>query len=152
MKEVLTAAFTALFGVVTFLVGQITVELFEPAYDLRAHFGAIARDLLVYANRDKRIASDEERLKIFRNLAGATHEKLYRVAWYPFFEAILGLPPRKAAEEAASLLIDLSNAQVVLPEGPSGLQPWKTSEKIRELLQLKIPAIKAPDDTKGTAA
>ena len=55
MNELQTAAFTALFGVITFVVGQITVKLFEPAYDLRAHFGAIARDLLVYANRDQKL-------------------------------------------------------------------------------------------------
>jgi hypothetical protein len=104
MKELLIAAFTALFGVITFIAGQITVKLFEPAYGLRGHVGAIARDLLLYANRDKRIASDEERLKIFRNLAGTTHEKLYRVVWYPFFKCYLGLPPRDAVEQAASRL------------------------------------------------
>jgi hypothetical protein len=151
MKELVIAAVTALFGVITFIVGQITVKLFEPAYGLRGHCGAIARDLLVYANRDKSIASDEERLKIFRNLAGTTHEKLYRVVWYPFFEKFLGLPPKDAVEEAASLLLELSNAQVDTSQGPSGPQLWETSQRIRALLRLKIPPIKAPDTTKGTS-
>jgi hypothetical protein len=112
MKEIEIAALTALFGVVTFVIGQITVKLFEPAYDLRAHFGAIARDLLVYANRDPNIATDQDRLKAFRILAAVTHEKLYRVAWYWLFRIVLGLPPRTDVVQAASLLIGLSNAQV----------------------------------------
>jgi hypothetical protein len=32
MKELLIAAFTAFLGVITSVLGQITVKLFEPAY------------------------------------------------------------------------------------------------------------------------
>jgi hypothetical protein len=65
MNEFLIAAFTAFLGMITYVIGQIVVKLFDPAYDLRAHFGAIARDLYLYANRHPKIATDEERLKIF---------------------------------------------------------------------------------------
>jgi hypothetical protein len=144
MKEILIAALTAFFGVVTFIIGQITVKLFEPAYDLRAHLGAVARDLLIYANRDPKIASDQERLVVFRKLAGATHEKLYRVASYWLFRIILGLPPKSSVVQAASLLVGLSNAQFATQEEMAVFQPWQTSEKNRELLRLKIPAIEQP--------
>ena len=42
------------------VLGQVLVKLIESALTLRGLIGRIAGDLLMYAGRDPRIASDEE--------------------------------------------------------------------------------------------
>ncbi len=79
------ALLTVLIGVATFATGQIVVKLFDPIFELRSLFGEIARDLLLYENRDDRIAEPQKRLLIFRSLAAALHEKVQKVVWYPLF-------------------------------------------------------------------
>jgi len=48
MAAISTALLTALFGFLTFLTGQVVLKLFEPAFELRALFGEIARDFILF--------------------------------------------------------------------------------------------------------
>ena len=86
------ALLTVLIGVATFPTGQIVVKLFDPIFELRSLFGEIARDLLLYENRDDRIAEPQKRLLIFRSLAAALHEKVQKVVWYPLFFVVQDRP------------------------------------------------------------
>src|SRR5882724_12300192 len=59
------ALLTVLIGVATFATGQIVVKLFDPIFELRSLFGEIARDLLLYENRDDRIAEPAFDISVF---------------------------------------------------------------------------------------
>ncbi len=104
------ALLTVLIGVATFVTGQIVVKLFDPIFELRSLFGEIARDLLLYENRDDRIAEPQKRLLIFRSLAAASHEK---IGAFSLFRIV---PPKDDARTASMLLLSLSNCQVAKPE------------------------------------
>jgi hypothetical protein len=138
MGAISTALFTALFGFLAFLAGQVVLKLFEPAFELRALFGEIARDFIVNGYRDS--ASDpEKRVLLFREHAGSLHQKLFKVAWYWLFRWIIQLPPRRDVIEAAALLIlysDYHSPTFVILKGPKA---WELAEKIKKLLRLEIP-------------
>jgi hypothetical protein len=110
------ALLTVLIGVATFATGQIVVKLFDPIFELRSLFGEIARNLLLYENRDDRVAEPQKRLLIFRSLAAVLHEKVQKVVWYPLFSLFRIVPPKDDARTASMLLLSLSNCQVAKPE------------------------------------
>jgi hypothetical protein len=134
MNEFLIAAFTAFLGMITYVIGQIVVKLFDPAYDLRAHFGAIARDLYLYANRHPKIATDEERLKIFRKLASTT-----------LFSVILSLPPRGCRESGnftrRSLERSISYCRAVTKEAAGIHVPLTSSLFACDILCRLLPRV-----------
>jgi hypothetical protein len=59
---IITGLFTAIFGLLGYILGQVFLKLIEPALEFRARIGAIARDLILYANRNVPIADDSTRL------------------------------------------------------------------------------------------
>jgi hypothetical protein len=130
----LTALFTAAFGLLSYLAGQIILKLIDPILELRALIGIIAGDLFFYANRSETITSDDERMKLFRKHSSSLYEKLYKVLHYDRVYRYFGLPTRSDVEAAASELIGLSNVQgpikLILPDGG----PWATTQRIRKLL------------------
>jgi hypothetical protein len=138
------ALLTVLIGAATFAVGQIIVKLCDPIFELRALFGEIARDMLLYANRDDKIAGPKKRLLIFRSLSGALHEKVQKVVWYPVFSLFKILPAKKDVRKAAGLLISLSNSQIATDEELLGYQPWNTMNFISKLLKLKLTEQEKP--------
>ena len=76
---------------------------------------------------------------MFREHAGSLHQKLFKLAWYGFFQRIIQLPPKEDVVEAAALLILYSgynSASFVILKGPKA---WELAEKIRQLLRLEIP-------------
>jgi hypothetical protein len=85
---------TVLGAVIVYVLGQLLVKLAEPALALRSLIGRIAGDLIVYANRDKRIAPDEERLKIFRRHASDLHQFSATIVGYRFFPFCISYRPR----------------------------------------------------------
>jgi len=56
---------TILSAVLIYVAGQVLVRLIEPALTLRTLIGRIAGELLMHANRDPKVASDEERYRLF---------------------------------------------------------------------------------------
>jgi hypothetical protein len=101
--------------------------------------GKIAGDFLMYANRDQRIAANEERLKIFRHHASDLHQASAAIVGYRLFSELGILPPKEDAEQAAKHLISFSNSQ--LAEGAQIIDylPWKTQQEIRRLLRISDP-------------
>ena len=141
------ALLTVLISVATFVIGQILVKLFDPIFELRALFGEIARDLLLYANRDDKIAAPEKRLQIFRSLAAALHEKVQKVVWYPLFSFVKMVPPKDDVRKPSMLLVSLSNSQVASQDELwQEYRPWQTTNEINEFVRLKLP--KEPEPNK----
>jgi hypothetical protein len=102
---------TILSAVLIYVLGQLLVKLIEPALALRTLIGRIAGDLIMYANRDPKIASDDERYKLFRRHASDVFQGSATVLCYGFF-AWLSIVPKKAdLERVGRLLISLSNVQ-----------------------------------------
>lgn len=129
---------TASLGLATFVAGQIVVKLFEPALDLRSLFGDIARDFIVDFGPGSGLAKDEKRSLVYLEHAGVIHQRIFRVAWYRFFQTVVQLPPKPDVLEAASLLIMLSMLEkpgVVVLVSPKA---WELKEKIQTLLRLKL--------------
>jgi hypothetical protein len=108
LLQALTAVLTA---VLIYVSGQVLVKLMEPMLELRAIIGRIAGELLMYASRDPRIASDEDRHKHFRRLASDVFEKSTTVLGYGLFARIGVLPKKADVEEAGRKLVSLSNLQ-----------------------------------------
>jgi hypothetical protein len=108
---------TVLSAILIYVLGQILVKLIEPALQLRALIGRIAGDLLMYASRDPKIASDEERQKLFRRLASDVFQSSTTVLWYGLFARLRVLPKKADVEEAARKLISLSNLQYEATKG-----------------------------------
>jgi hypothetical protein len=141
------ALLTVLIGVATFATGQIVVKLFDPIFELRALFGEIARDLLLYENRDDKIAEPQKRLLIFRSLAAGLHEKVQKVVWYPLFSLVKIVPPKNDVRQASMLLVSLSNSQVAdKDELREVYRPWQTRNEINELLRLRLPKQPKPKE------
>jgi hypothetical protein len=138
LGAIFTALFTALFGFLTFLAGQVVLKLFEPAFELRTLFGEIARDFIVYGYRDS-TSDPEKRVLLFREHAGSLHQKLFKVAWYGFFQRIIQLPPKEDVVEAAALLILYSGYHSPTSVVLKGPKAWELAENIRRLLRLEIP-------------
>ena len=138
LLTILTAVLTAALGLATFVAGQIVVKLFEPALDLRSLFGDIARDFIVDFGPGSGLAKDEKRSRVYLEHAGVIHQRIFRVAWYRFFQTVVQLPPKTDVLEAASLLIMLSMLEkpgVVVLVSPKA---WELKEKIQTLLRLKL--------------
>jgi hypothetical protein len=133
-------AFATVAGaVLVYLLGQLLVKLAEPALALRALIGRIAGDFIMYANRDKRIAPNEERLKIFRRYASDLFEFSATIVCYPLFSSFHILPPKGDLERAAKLLIGFSNAQLADEGKTVEYLPWRTQQDIRRLLKINDP-------------
>jgi hypothetical protein len=130
---------TAALGLATFIAGQIVVKLFEPALDLRSLFGEIARDFIVDFGGGPGLADNEKRSLVYLEHASVIHQMIFRVAWYPFFQTVVQLPPRKDVLEAAGLLLQLSMIEkpgTVVLVSPKALE---FKEKIQTLLRLRLP-------------
>jgi hypothetical protein len=139
-------AFATVFGaVLVYVLGQILVKLAEPALALRALIGRIAGDLIMYANRDKRIALNDERLKIFRRYASDLHQFSATVVSYRVFSFFRILPPKRDLEMAAKFLISFSNTQLV--EGYEVVEylPWHSGQGGSNLHRFRLPPIKIQD-------
>ena len=130
---------TVLGAVIVYVLGQLLVKLAEPALALRSLIGRIAGDLIVYANRDKRIAPDEERLKIFRRHASDLHQFSATIVGYRFFPFLHIVPPKGDLEKAARILIGFSNSQIRTGIEVMDLLPWKTQQEFRRLLKISDP-------------
>jgi hypothetical protein len=127
---------TVLSAVVIYVVGQLLVKLAEPALALRALIGKIAGDLVMYANRDERIARDEERLKIFRRHASDLFQASAAVVGFDFFSGLTILPPKGDVEKAGKLLISFANAQLAKGAEIADYRPDQTMQEIRRLLNV----------------
>jgi hypothetical protein len=127
---------TTFSAVVVYVLGQVLVKLIEPALALRALIGQIAGDLVMYANRAGKIASNEERLKIFRRHASDLFRNSAAIWCYWLFQFLRIVPPKQEVEEAARLLISFSNSQ--LAEGAEIIDylPWETQRDICRLLRI----------------
>jgi hypothetical protein len=133
---IITGLFTAIFGLLGYVLGQVFLKLIEPALEFRARIGAIARDLILYANRNVAIADDSTRLKIFREHAAVIHESLFKIPFYDQIRLPLQLPPREDVEAAAAELIGLSNLQLGADVRSINYNPWERMQNIRKLLRI----------------
>jgi hypothetical protein len=98
---------TALLGLITFVVGQIIVKLFEPALDLRSSIGELSKDIILMSHLEYKTEEHWEKTRgVFSQHAASLHEKLFRIAWYEeFFQHALQLPPKEDVENAAERLL-----------------------------------------------
>ena len=98
---------TALLGLITFVLGQIIVKLFEPALDLRSAIGELSKDIILLSHLEHKTEEDWEKTRgVFSRHAASLHEKLFRIAWYDeFFQHAIQLPPKIDVEKAATSLL-----------------------------------------------
>jgi len=112
ITALVTAAFTAAFGVVVFVLGQFALKyVIEPIQEYRVTVGNIAYTLLFYANVGPLSAPDEiaEAQKHLRSLSGRLNEHLEVIPLYGVFVWLGLVRNRQAVLEAATQFIGWSN-------------------------------------------
>jgi hypothetical protein len=124
----------AFFGVLTYVLGQIFMKFAEPVILLREEIGSIDGDLMMYGNESTRIASDDERMKIYRRHAAKLYELVARIPHYDPYAKIFRLPPRNDVIDASGNLTNLSNMQGQTVQLPYVLGKWQTTIYIKHLL------------------
>jgi hypothetical protein len=127
---------TTFSAVVVYVLGQVLVKLIEPALALRALIGQIASDLVMYANRSDMIASNEERLKIFRRHGSDLYRGTAGIWCYWLFRLLQIVPSKRKVEEAAKLLLQFSSSQLAEGAQITAYLPWQTHNNICRLLRI----------------
>jgi hypothetical protein len=107
---------TVLAGVLTYVLGQITVKLIiEPVQELKKSIGKVAHGMVMHASviSNPGVPTTEvmhETSKELRMLSSDLHTHLRLVPCYPKTALVFGLPSRKQILDASSCLIGLSNS------------------------------------------
>jgi len=143
MSPTVTAALTAFFGVLVFVVGQFAQRFFlEPIQEQRKVIGEIAFALVFYANvsdtEDNRrrglapleIEDPNTVSKNIRTLASKLRAGLYTIPFYGFFSLLRLIPKKQAISNASAQLVGWSNS---IYRG----DPDVHRDKIAEQLKLK---------------
>jgi hypothetical protein len=143
MSSLVTAALTALFGILVFVVGQFAQRFFlEPIQEQRRVIGEIAYALVFYANVSD--VSENRRLgrplleledptvvaKSLRRLASQLRSSLYTVPFYELFSRLKAVPNKEAVLKASQGLVGWSNS---IHSG----DPYVHRKSVAE--QLKLP-------------
>ena len=123
VASILTAALTALFGVVVFAAGQwVQRFLIEPIQDQRKTIGEIAFNLTYLANMANVALVSEHQLPVnyvmppeqasalLRRLAGQLRASLNTIPWYGLFARLGWLPSRASIIQASTGMIGWSNS------------------------------------------
>jgi hypothetical protein len=145
-SSIVTAAFTAMFGVVVLVVGQVILKfLIEPIQEQRKTIGEIAYNLTFLANvggklsqtkiEGERISSSADPLEAtvtLRRLASQLRASLKTIPCYDKLAGIHCVPKRDAAMQASRELIGWSN------EIWGGDEANQRRKKIAELLMIEI--------------
>jgi hypothetical protein len=112
----LTVFITVLAGVLTYVLGQITVKLLiEPVQELRKSIGKVAHGMVMHASMisNPGVAPADlmhETSKELRMLSSDLHTHLRLVPWYSKTARVFGLPSRPQIIAASPCLIGLSNS------------------------------------------
>ncbi len=109
-----TAALTAFFGVVVFVVGQVVLKFFvEPIQEQAKVKGEVSNALVFYANVEGALTTPELREEAktqLRGLAARLRASVSQIPWYGVFEALRLVPKEKSVMDASAALIGLSNS------------------------------------------
>src|SRR5258707_6752233 len=116
MTTIVTAALTAFFAVLVFVVGQLLQRFFlEPIQEQRKTIGEIAFCLLFYANvmdmgarENQRLVKIEEPIesvKTLRGLASRLRATLWTVPFYKSFARLRIVPDEKSIMSASTGLV-----------------------------------------------
>jgi hypothetical protein len=120
MLELTTAAYTALFGVIVFVVGQAVLKIvIEPIQEYREVLGKISYALLFYANVDNRSSPDivRETRNHLRNLAGQLHTSIQKIPCYNLLALLRVVRKRKDVMAASKELVGWSNSLSIKQAG-----------------------------------
>lgn len=122
MSSLVTAALTAFFGVLVFVVGQFAQRFFlEPIQEQRKVIGEIAYSLLFHANamdvsryeRDGikllQVEDPIEVIKTLRSLAGKLRASLWTIPFYNLFAKLKIVPKETDILSASQNLVGWSN-------------------------------------------
>ncbi|MBC7809857.1 MAG: hypothetical protein H7175_01850 [Burkholderiales bacterium] len=115
MNSLETAALTAFFGVLVFVLGQFVQKfILEPIQEQRKVIAEIAFVLVFLRNVSKGSISTEEELHeanaTIRRLAAQLRATLWTIPLYGVFARLRIVPERKAIFEASKALIGWSNS------------------------------------------
>ncbi len=115
MSELITAAYTALLGVIVFVVGQ-TLQRFilEPIAEQRKIIGEISYALIYYRNiAGGSLDSPDEIKKVryeLRSLSARLRSTLWSIPFYWTLSLVGVIPKRKSIEVSYRALIQWSNS------------------------------------------
>lgn len=118
-----TVFLTVLSGVITFVIGQLTVKLvIDPVQEMKKTIGQIAHSMIEHAHviANPGVPSDDvmkETSNKLRQLSSQLQAHLYLVPQYQKTAKLFGLPCKEKVLAASGSLIGLSNS--VFQAGPS---------------------------------
>jgi hypothetical protein len=146
----MTIFLTILSGVITFVLGQLTLKLLiEPVQDFRRTIADIALALIEYANiyANPGATSSDIRKPAsadLRKLSSRLNAQMYLIPHYRLTAKVFGLPSKSEIVEAASQLIGLSNG---LSQSSSDLVVVNIQRagRIRSVLNIFTPESEFPD-------
>lgn len=140
----MTVFLTVFSGVLTFVLGQLTLKLLiEPVQDFKKTIADIALSLIEYSNTyaNPGVAGVEVENKAsqeLRKLASRLNAQVYLIPFYNITAKVFKLPSRKQVMYAANNLIGLSNGVFASPTDLV-FQNLERAESIRITLGIYLP-------------